>query len=156
MSHPARAPAIGLIIAVASLSALGGYVMANVTARADPELLKLVERLVEADRGASIISVGIVAATAILASLAIPAMTIFALLRHERNQTHDENPVHLEPHRRDSRLPVPKRVAARSYLGGRHDCRAANRLGCDLPSRVRPGRRALGSQVPHHGSEEER
>jgi len=109
--------------------------------------MALVERLVEADRSASIISVGIVAATAILASLAVPAMTIFALLRHERNQADEERRIYLASPNRYGRLPDEKWVVVDPDLGGRHGGGHPDRGRLELPHSARRGRRDLGPEV---------
>ena len=109
MNYP-RIGVVALLTAVAALGALGGCVLSNVTSRTDAGLLRLVERLVAAESSASVIAVGLTGATAILAAILIPFITVVALLRHEQNEYHLEDPVnprrvdyrdhpHIEEHR---------------------------------------------------------
>ena len=97
-------PALLLTVPVALLSAMGGCAAASLASRTDPALVRLVERLVEADRTASIISAGIVAAAAILASLVIPTVTLLALLRHQSRPLGNQPPIQLGIRRADRRL----------------------------------------------------
>jgi hypothetical protein len=142
-----QAKGIALVAAVAVVSTIAGCVAANMMARPDAELLVLVERLLEADRSASIVAVGMVAATAILAAVLIPLMTIFAVLHHERNETHGET-TYLVPPGRDGGLPTAERLALDTDQRRSDRGRSTDRAGRDVPARRRPRRRALGPEVP--------
>lgn len=129
---------------------LAGFILARVTTSTDTSLLGLVERLVEADRSSGIIAVGLVAATSILVAVLIPMVTVFAVLRNERRDAHDENTMYLDQHQTNGRLPDSK------WLGpdpdhGRIDARhPADWPARQHPDNPRPDPRALGPKVSHH------
>ena len=151
------APRIGLVIATAAaLGALGGCVAANMTARPDPRLVGLVERLVEGDRAAPIVSVGIAAAASILAALAIPAMTLVALFRHERTERHNEDENYLAADCRNCLLAAQGRMVTHPDHRRPKHRNSAHRPGHLLSRGADPGNRALGPQVPGHDSTQER
>ena len=140
----ARAITKPVIAVLMGVTGLAGYVLAAMTVRADPALLDLVERLVEGDRSASIIAVGLVAATSILAAVLIPAVTVFTVLRHERNQAYNENSTYLDPHPRHGRLSDAPWLDAdpdhsRTDTGHDQDRAAQKRLHRHRPTRCGSG-----------------
>ena len=148
---------IGLVIATAAaLGALGGCVAANMTAKADLRLLGLIERLVEGDRTASIVSVGIVAATAILSALAIPAMTLYAITKHERDDRQNEDENYLGPACRNCLLAAQGRMVTYPDHRRSKHINPASRSARELSHSTGPDRRALGSQAPGHDSAQKR
>ena len=137
-----------VLVVVAALGAIGGCLVANMTAQTDRALLGLVERFAEADRSSSVVSVGIVAASAILAAVAIPLITVLAVLRSERRS--DSGRLFIEEACRNCRLPDSERMALNPDHNGIHGHSSENRPDRQLPSRTHRHRPNLRSEIPGH------
>ena len=93
------------VVAVIVAGAVG-FITSRLFSHPDTQLLQLVERLIEGERSSAIVAVGTVAAAAILAAVIIPTVTVFAVIRHERNEIDDQNSIYLGEERRQAQLTV--------------------------------------------------